>query len=270
MLKLEELFGVKKPVIGMCHLRALPDDPDYDESAGMEHVIECARKDLAALQSGGIDSVMFSNEYSVPYLTKVKTVTVAAMARVIGELKSSLTVPFGVNVLWDGEASIDLAVATGASFVREIFSGAYASDFGIWDTDVGSVARHRKHVSGSKVRLFYNIVPESAMYLAPRNIVDIAKSTVFNCRPDALCISGNTAGSQVDDSILSKVKAALPDTFVFANTGLNLSTAERMLGIADGAIVGTFLKKDGYIWNPTDESRVKSFMDKVRSFRSKA
>ena len=267
MLKLKELFGTSKPIIGMCHLRALPDDPDYDEALGMEYVLDCARKDLTALQQGGIDSVLFSNEYSVPYLTKVKTITVASMASVIGELKGLIKVPFGVNVLWDGEASIDLAVATGALFVREIFSGVYASDFGLWNTDSGSAARHRMHVGGGKVKLFYNIVPESAMYLAPRNIIDIAKSTVFNCRPDALCISGNTAGSQVDDSILKQVKDALPETFVFANTGLNIKSAERILAIADGAIVGTFLKKDGYIWNPTDPDRVKSFMDNIRSLR---
>ena len=37
-------------------------------------------EDLIALQNGGVDSVMFSNEFSLPYLTKVDTITVAAMA----------------------------------------------------------------------------------------------------------------------------------------------------------------------------------------------
>jgi predicted TIM-barrel enzyme len=37
--------------------------------------------------------------------------------------------------------------------------------------------------------MLYNIVPEAAKYLADRDIVDIAKSTVFNCHPDALCVS---------------------------------------------------------------------------------
>ena len=75
---------------------------------------------------------------------------------------------FGVNVLWDGVASIDLAMATGASFVREVFTGVYASDFGLWNTDVGRAARHRARVGASGVRLLYNIVPEAASYLADR------------------------------------------------------------------------------------------------------
>jgi len=73
---------------------------------------------------------MFSNEASLPYLTTVEPVTYVCMARIIGELREEIKVPYGVNVLWDAKASIDLAVATGASFVREIFTGVYASDFG--------------------------------------------------------------------------------------------------------------------------------------------
>ena len=120
---MEELFGVKKPIIAMCHLQPLPGDPHYDAEGGMEKVIDCARKDLHALQDGGVDGIMFSNEFSLPYLTKVEPVTVAAMAYVIGQLKSEITVPYGVNCLWDPIASLDLAVAVDAKFIREIITG---------------------------------------------------------------------------------------------------------------------------------------------------
>ncbi|HCU57342.1 MAG TPA: SgcQ protein, partial [Anaerolineaceae bacterium] len=126
----EEILGTKKPIIAMCHLNPLPGDPGYDPKTGMKEVVEWARKDFLALQNGGVDSVMFSNEFSLPYLTAVEPVTVAAMGRVIGELMSEIRIPFGINVLWDPKRSLDLAVSTGAKFVREIFSGVYASDFG--------------------------------------------------------------------------------------------------------------------------------------------
>ena len=92
----------------MCHLRALPGDPLYDKNGGMERVVEQARQELLALQDGGVDAVMFSNEFSLPYLTDVRNVTVAAMARVIGELKSDIRIPYGVNVLWDPRKSRDI------------------------------------------------------------------------------------------------------------------------------------------------------------------
>jgi membrane complex biogenesis BtpA family protein len=264
---LEELFKVKKPVIAMCHLQALPGDPRYDHQKGMSWVIEKASADLLALQKGGVDAVMFSNEFSLPYLTRVEPVTYAAMARIIGELKKDITVPHGVNVLWDPAASIDLAMAVDAYFVREIFTGVYASDFGLWNTNCGEVIRHQYRLGAQHIKLLFNIVPEAAMYLGSRKIEDIARSTVFNNLPDALCVSGLTAGSETDSSTLKTVKDAAGDTPVFANTGVRLSNIDKQLSIADGAVTGTTFKRDGAFFNPVDESRVKEFMDKVKEFR---
>lgn len=263
----EEVLGVKKPIIAMCHLNPLPGDPYYDAKEGMKAVIDWARKDLHALQNGGVDAVMFSNEFSMPYLTKVETVTVAAMARVIGELMSEIRIPFGVDVLWDPARSLDLAVSTGAKFVREIFSGVYASDFGLWNTNTGEIVRHQRAISAVNVKLMFNIVPEAAVYLQERDIVAVAKSTVFHHRPDALCVSGLTAGVETDASTLKRVKEAVPETVVFANTGMKVSNVKEQLGIADGAVVGTTFKIDGKFENHVDQSRVKEFMDKVKSLR---
>jgi membrane complex biogenesis BtpA family protein len=261
----EEMFGVPKPIIAMCHLRAMPGDPDYDPQKGISWVIENARRDLTALQEGGVNGVMFSNEFSVPYLTKVEPIVTVTMARIIGEIKDLITVPFGVNVLWDPFASLDLAVATDALFVREIFTGVYASDFGIWNTNCGAVVRHQHAIHGEKIKRLYNIVPEAAAYLAERDVTEIARSTVFNGKPDALCVSGLIAGAITSSSTLKKVKEAVPQTVVLANTGVSLANVEEQLSIADGAVVGTTFKRDGYVWNEVDKARVQAFMQKVRS-----
>ena len=264
---IKDVLKTHKPVIAMCHLRALPGDPQYDPEKGMAWIVEQARADLRALQEGGVDAVMFSNEASLPYLTKVDPITPISMARVIAEIYDEINVPYGVNVLWDPEASIDLAVATDAKFVREIFTGVYASDYGIWNTNAGRVVRHQYAVHGKDVKLFFNIVPESAAYLAERSVVDIARSTVFNTHPDALCVSGLTAGAETSAETLKLVKDAVPDTAVFATTGVRLNNVEQQLSIADGAITGTTFKRDGYIWNEVDVNRVRAFMDKVKAFR---
>lgn len=264
---INDLFGTDKPIIAMCHFKALPGDPGYDQGGGLRHVIDSARNDLIALQEGGVDAVMFSNEFSLPYLLKVEPITLAAMSRVISALLDDIHIPYGVNVLWDPTASIDLAVAVGASFVREIFSGVYASDFGLWNTNFGKVVRHQHRLGADNVRLLFNIVPESAAYLAGRDIPSIAKSTVFNHRPDGLCVSGLTAGVQTDSSVLESVKQAVPETPIFANTGLRLENVEAQLAIADGGVVGTTFKQGGIFENPVDPIRVKAFMNKVKGFR---
>lgn len=264
---MDDVFHVKKPVIAMCHLQALPGDPGYNAEGGIDRVIELARKDLLALHQGGVDAVMFSNEFSLPYLTEVEPITYTTMARIIGELRPDIQIPYGVNVLWDPKASIDLAVATDALFVREIFSGVYASDFGLWNTNCGSVIRHRKHIGGEHVKLLFNIVPEAAVYLGHRDVADIAKSTVFNHLPDAICVSGLTAGAETDTSTLRKVKNAIPDTPVFANTGVRLANVIEQLTIADGTVTATTFKRDGNFYNEVDAARVKEFMDTVKSIR---
>jgi membrane complex biogenesis BtpA family protein len=265
---IKDIFGVEKPIIAMCHFRALPGDPDYDPAQGIEWVLEQARFDLLALQKGGVDGVLFSNESSLPYLTKVESITPITMGRLIGELRREITVPFGVNVLWDPMATVELAVATGAQFVREIFTGLYASDFGLWNTDCGAVIRRRNALHGQDIRLIFNILPESSAYIGQRTIQDIARSTVFNTRPDAICVSGLMAGEETSTSILQKVKQVVTDTPVIANTGVRLSNVNQQLAIADGAIVGTTFKEDGYIWNSIDPQRVSEFMTAVRKLRS--
>lgn len=266
--RFKEVFGVEKPVIAMCHLQPLPGDPDYDAEKGVDWIVESALEDLKALQDGGVDAVMFSNERSMPWMTKAEPITSTTMARVIGELRPRIKVPFGVNVIWDPMASIDLAVATGALFVREVFTGAYASDFGLWSPNCGEIIRHQYAVRGEKVFLLYNITPEASAYLGNRSLSDIAKSTVFNGRPDGLCVSGMTAGMETPENDLRIVKTAVPDVPVLTNTGVRLENVEQQLAIADGAIIGTAFKEDGYIWNRVEQRRVTAIMQKVKNLRS--
>lgn len=266
---LHTLFGVTKPVIAMCHLRGLPGDPRFDPSLGLAGVLATARADLAALQAGGVDGVMFSNEWSTPYMLRTEPIVGMCMARVIGALRNEIRVPFGVDVLWDARATVELAVAVEAAFVREVFTGAYASDFGLWTTGSGEIIRLRNRLGGASIRLLYNIVPEAASGLGGRSLADVARSTEFNDQPDALCVSGVTAGAETSVEQLRAVLSSV-NTPVFVNTGVRVENVESMLAEADGAVVGTTFKRDGYIWNDVDAGRVRDFMAKVRSVRALA
>jgi len=263
----KEIFKVNKPIIAMLHLLPLPGDPNYDEEGGMEKVLNRAIHDLEALQNGGVDGILISNEFSLPYQTNVDTQVVATMARLIGQMMPRIKVPFGVDVLWDPYKVFDLAVAVDAKFVREVFTGAYAGDLGLWQFDYGEIVRNRKSIGAMGVKALFNIVPEAAKYLADRDIVSVAKSTEFNCQPDAFCVSGLTAGASTDTQILKKVKEAVKKTPIFANTGVRLENVEEQLQIADGAVIGTTFKRDGEFFNEVDEERVKVFMEKVKKMR---
>ena len=265
--KFRRVFGDRKPVIAMVHLGALPGSPLHDAAAGVEGIIAAARKDLLALQAAGFDAVMFGNENDRPYEFRVDTASTATMAYVVGRLRSEISVPFGVNVLWDPQSSIALAAATGAAFVREIFTGTYASDMGPWTPDAGAAMRYRDRLGRQDLALLYNVSAEFAYSLDQRPLPDRARSAVFSSIPDAILVSGAITGEAAALSDLEAVKRVLPTTPVLANTGVKHATVADVLRIADGCIVGSSLKVDGDTWNPVDPERAVEFMRIVRQAR---
>lgn len=264
---LPEGFNKPKIIIGMVHFPALPGFTLYDDKKGMDWIVSRVRNDLHALQDGGIDAVMFCNENDRPYTLQADFATVAAMARTIGELKSEIRVPFGVDVLWDPKAAIAVAKATGAQFVREIITGSFISDMGFWNTSVGELYKYRKLLDATDVKIFFNICAEFASPLDRRSVEEVAKSVVFSSLADAILISGPMTGMPPDRKTLERVKNAVGDVPVLINTGVNLQNVAELLEVADGAIVGTGLKKDGITWNPVDPDRMKRFMERVESLR---
>ena len=143
MLWTEELFKVEKPIIAMLHLQPLPGDPLFKHGNTMKEVVRRAKLDLKALQEGGVDGILISNEFSLPYQRKMDFITPAAMARVIGELMDDINVPFGVDCISDGLATIELAAAVDAKFVRGTFSGVYVGDGGFYNNDFSLLLRRK-------------------------------------------------------------------------------------------------------------------------------
>ncbi|HXF69214.1 MAG TPA: BtpA/SgcQ family protein [Thermoflexus sp.] len=265
---LQEVFGVSKPVIGMIHLPALPGSPLYDAEKGMEGVLEWARRDLHALQDGGIDGVMFCNENDRPYMLRAEPSVVAAMAAVVGQLRDEIRVPFGIDILWDPIAALAVAHATGAQFIREVFTGVYASDMGLWSPSAGEVLRYRRFIGADRIRLLFNINAEFAAPVGVRPLAEVTRSVVFSSLPDGICVSGPMTSAPVRAEDLRAVKEAAGAIPVFINTGARHDNIADLLPFADGVIVGSSLKVDGITWNPVDPERVRSFMEIVRRLRA--
>ena len=267
MLWTEKMFGVKKPIFAMLHLDPLPGDPMYRYGDTMGRVVELARKDLHALQDGGVDGIIFSNEFSLPYERHMSFVTPAAMARVIGELKSEIKIPCGVDCISDGQACIELAAAVDAKFVRGTFCGVYVGDGGLYNNDFSQLMRRKAALHLDNLKMLYFINPESDRNLDTRPLAEIARSVIFKASPDGLCISASSAGQEVDDQLIASVKAGAPDVVVLCNTGCRVDTVARKLKTSDAAVVGTTFKEDGDFHKHIDIKRVSEFMQVVRDYR---
>lgn len=263
-----DFFGTKKKVvIAMAHIGALPGTPLYDPAAGMKKLIDDVLADVEKLQAGGVDAIMFGNENDRPYVFKAPPEGVAAMTAVVQAIKPTLKVPFGVNYLWDPVASVAIGAATGASFVREIFTGLFASDMGLWEPNCAAASRLRTNLARRDMKLLFNINAEFAHSLDARPIELRAKSAVFSSVADAILVSGPLTGLPAEQSDLRKVRDTVTDVPVFANTGVRIDNVKDVLAIADGVVIGTHFKVDGITWNAVDAERVKRFMDKVNTLR---
>jgi len=264
-----EFFGnKKKAVISMAHIGAMPGSPLYDADGGMEKLIEGVVSDIEKLQAGGVDAIMFGNENDRPYLLEATPESIAAMTAIVSAAKPHLKVPFGVNYLWDPTASVAIGAATGASFVREIFTGVFASDMGVWAPDCATPSRMRRNLGRSDMKLLFNINAEFAYSLDQRPIGLRAKSAVFSSLADAILVSGPITGQPADGSELRKAVEAIDGAVpVFANTGVNIDNVTDVMSVASGCIIGTHFKVDGNTWNQVDGDRVKRFMDVVEQLR---
>lgn len=67
------------------------------------------------------------------------------MAYVIGNLRSEIKVPYGVDAISDGRACLELAAAVKAQFVRGTFCGVYVGDGGLYNNDFSSLLRRKPH-----------------------------------------------------------------------------------------------------------------------------
>ncbi len=264
MVDLRELFGGAKPVIAMAHFGPLPGTPLYDGSGGVDSLVEALRRDVTALIDGGVDGILFCNEGDRPYALRADPAGVATMARAIAELRPTDR-PFGVDVLWDPTAALAVALATGASFVREVVTGVYESDMGLWQPDAAAVYRYRRAIGAEHVRVFANVTPEFASPLGHRTPAERARSALVSTMVDAILVAGPRAGAAPDLAVLRAVKAEVGDDApVLLNTGARAETVRDFLRVADGVIVGSSLKVDGHTWNPVDPARVTAFMAAVR------
>ena len=204
------IFGVPKPVIAMLHLPALPGRPLHDRSEGVTGAVDGVARDLEALQAAGVDGLLFCNEADLPYQLEVGHEISAAMASIVGQLRSSVRVPFGVNILWDPIASLAVARATGARFIREVLTGVYESDLGMIEPHIGNIAGYRAAIGGDDIALFDNIAPEFASAIGSRGVAERAKAAAF-LRMDAILISGPAAGVPFEMSDLRIAKEAAPE-----------------------------------------------------------
>lgn len=249
----------------MIHLPPLPGSPR--DNPPLSVAIDQALADARTLKAAGFDALMIENFGDAPFAaTQIDPATVASLAVVAHTVKSQIDLPIGVNTLRnDAISALGIAAAVNAAFIRvNVLTGVAATDQGYIQGDAANLHRYRKQLSAD-VAILADVHVKHAQPINQPDIALAAEETAYRGGADALIVSGSTTGRPADTDAIRKIKSAVPDRPLLIGSGATADTIRDLLTIADGAIVGTSIKKDGITTAPVDPERAKAFINVARS-----
>lgn len=267
ILSFNEIFHVYKPIIGVIHLKPLPGSPLYDDD--IEDVISCAVRDARSLDEGGVDAILIENFGDIPYLKKVNDPeTIAAMSIVVREVSKITSKPIGVNFLRNSSIeAAAIAHVNRAKFIRvNVFIENVESDSGIIEASAPSLIRYIKRIK-ARLGILADINVKHASVIGNRDIETIYLDAFERGLATAVILTGRRTGETPDVSILERLRK-IGRGPILIGSGLNVNNLD-LLRVADGAIVGTYFKKESRIGSVIDVKKVKKFMKKVNEIRAK-
>lgn len=252
-----ELFGPGKVLIGVVHLLPLPGSPRWN--GNLKSVLNRARMEAGILQDGGAHGVIVENFGDTPFKTgRVEPETVASLTLAVEQVRSAVSLPVGINILRnDAISALAVAVATGCDFIRvNVHYGVMVTDEGMVEGEAYETTRRRRALNAD-VQILADVLVKHAAPVGQSDIGLVAQETSRRALADGLIVSGPATGQPTNSFDVSVVRRAVPDGFVLVGSGINESNVWRILEHADGAIVGTSLKREGIVANPVDPDRVR-------------
>lgn len=261
---IHHLWPGRKPLVGMVHLLPLPGSPRWGGS--VEEVEDRALSDARALAAGGMDGVLVENFLDAPFFAgPVPPETVAAMARLVRAVRGEVGVPVGVNVLRnDAHAALAVAVAAEAAFIRvNVHTGAMWTDQGLVQGRAAETLRTRRAL-GTDVAILADVLVKHATPPPGLTAEGAAADTWTRGLADALVASGTGTGAPTSLEEIRRVAEGAPGAPVLVGSGVTPATVAELLAVADGAIVGTALTREGRAGSGVDPARVERLVSAAR------
>ncbi len=256
------MFSDRCLLVGMVHLAPLPGSPGY--AGDVRSIYERAERDADTLAEGGCDVLLVENMGDLPYLKgAADPETIASMA-IATERVVARGLPTGVQVLAGAnDAALGVAVAAGARFIRaEAFAYAHVADEGLLEASAGPLLRRRRAL-GADVLVLADIQKKHASHAltADLDLAALAKGSAF-CGADGVIVTGASTGASTSRADVEAAKAGgVP---VLVGSGVTDRDAASLAEVADGLIVGSWIKEGGDWRRPVDVERVKQLVRAMR------
>lgn len=257
--------GRRLQVVGMVQLRPLPGSARYRDER-VASIIDAALAEVAVLAGCGFTGVQLQNMGDSPSARRAGLETVAYMTLAATEIRrASPNLQFSVLVNWDAEASIAVADASGADFVRveHTWVGATVTSWGISQACCHEATAFRSRLR-SQIPIFADVYEPHGVPLVEQPIESLAKAAVDEGAADGLFVTGRSFEESIDWA--RKVRNTMPDVPLWLGGGATADNVGAAAGLFNGVTVATSIKH-GDMRNAVEPELARAFVSAALSGR---
>lgn len=262
---------------------ALPSSKFRRDGFDIDSTIDYCVREARVLEELGYTGVIIENFGDKPYPKRTRDLlTLSVISIVVREVVKSVSIPVGINILRNsGLEAYSIAVAAGAKFIRvNVLVETVVTDSGIIEAEAPRLRAIRSNYPGIKIYadifvkhgISLNLALSSMLskllnnsqWDASRCIKGLIKDYVERGGADALIVTGLATGEAPSRDLVALIKShsTVP---VLVGSGVSPDNVSSYLEIADGVIVGSWIKVDGKAGNRVDPERASLLVKTIRN-----
>ena len=245
-------------LVGMVQFLGFPHDPDGP--GRITDTLDAAAKDAEALLEAGFRTLMVQNLANRSPWRRETVEELAAMSALLGRLTERFPeAEWGLNLPSDDpEASIAIAHATGAAFVRlKVWIGVMRRAEGTLDGCANAALAYRQRLGAGNVAIWADVHDRTGTPVWPV----LWRDGVLEARKagaTTLVVTGSDPAATV--TMLDEARELAPDVGLVVGGGATPETIGAFMPSAAAVIVGTYLHRDGDERLPVDPARARRIL----------
>lgn len=252
--------------IAMIQTPPLPGSFQYS-GQGINEIMDYVLNEALILSDCGFDAVILQNMGDMPVRQETRPEVIAYFSIIAKELKRNFNkIPLGILINWDGVASMAVAQATEADFIRveHVYTGIEVISTGLITAQCVDIVEIKKRLQ-SKIPIFADVYEPHGVPLGAKKIEEAAWESIYEACADGLFISGKTKEDSIE--LVDRARTKVPGTKIFLGGGATADNVIQFLQHYDGICVAKWIK-NGSLRNPIDKDKAKLIIEKVEFAKS--
>ena len=228
----------------------------------LNEIIDYVLQQAQILSDCGFDAIILQNMGDMPVKQQTRPEVIAYFSIIAKEIKSNFSdLVLGILIKWDGIASLAVAHAANADFVRveHVYTGVEVTSTGLITAQCCEITEMKKRLNTS-LPIFADVYEPHGVPLGAKPIEDAAWESVHEALADGLFLSGKTAKESID--MIERARTRVPNSTIFLGGGATEENVPQLLKYYDGICVAKWIK-NGSLKNPIDPEKAKRFIEKV-------